>query len=235
MVQENGIVLPPCQEAVLSTKRQDLIDAAETLFASRGYGNTQISEIAKQAKTGISTFYRYFENKEALLSVLVAQLFAPIGEQLRDRRAGIESVKPRELIERVRQTYELAFDELLARPQLTLILFSSGFGVSSAMSDSVRRELDSLTRDLAVDLDRANESGVVAIPDTEAFARGNIGLILHLAHDHITTGHPTRDTAIDVSTRMTLGGIMTYARPTAQLTLGPIIQFLLARQSKKTP
>ena len=210
-------------------KRQDLLDSAEQLFAKSGYGKTQISEIARVAKTGISTFYRYFESKEALLSTLVAELFDPLAETLRERRSGIEELSPPELVARIRETFELAFDALLARPRLTQILFSSGFGASPVVSNSVRRELDAFAGDLGMVFDHTQRLGLVEIPDTTAFARGIIGVILHLAHDHITTGSPDRETAIDVSTRMTIGGLMTYATAETQPGMAQMLALLLGR------
>ncbi|MBW2256939.1 MAG: TetR/AcrR family transcriptional regulator [Deltaproteobacteria bacterium] len=211
----------------MPSKRQHLLDAAEALFAERGYGNTQISEIARVANTGISTFYRYFDSKEALLAVLLEDLFGPIARNLRARRAGIEALSPPEQIARIRQTFDVVFDALLARPQLILTLFTSGFGASSAVSAMVQGELDALASDLVTDLERAEAYGLVVISDKGAFAKAIIGVFLHLAHDHLRTGTPTREAAIDACVRMTLGGLMTFATPMAQQTIGPMLRYLV--------
>jgi len=214
----------------MSSKRQDLLDASEELFAARGFGNTQISEIARVAGTGISTFYRYFDSKEALLAALMRQLFGPLAQDLRAHRSGIESLPPTQQISRIQQTFELVFDALLARPSLTLTLFTSGYGASPSVTEMVWQELDALAGDLVTDLQRAQDSGLVSIPDVLAFARGIIGIILHLAYGHIRTGSPGREAAVDVCVRMTLGGLMTCATPMAQLTVAPMLQILLGRQ-----
>jgi AcrR family transcriptional regulator len=211
----------------VSSKRQHLLDAAEALFAERGYGNTQISEIARVANTGISTFYRYFDSKEALLAVLLEELFGPMAHSLRDHRAGIEALSPPEQIARIRQTFDLVFDALLARPKLTLTLFTSGFGASPAVSAMVERELEALASDLVTDLERVEAYGLVAISERRAFAKAIIGVFLHLAYGHLRTGVPTREAAIDASVRMTLGGLVTFATPMAQQTIGPMLMHLL--------
>lgn len=61
-----------------SNKRADILDAALTLFAERGYDGTTVPAIAEKAKVGAGTIYRYFENKE----IVVNSLFQECVEQL---------------------------------------------------------------------------------------------------------------------------------------------------------
>ncbi|UUZ81816.1 TetR family transcriptional regulator [Paenibacillus sp. P26] len=61
-----------------NNKRTDILEAALSLFAERGYDGTTVPAIAEQAKVGAGTIYRYFENKE----VLVNSLFQECVEQL---------------------------------------------------------------------------------------------------------------------------------------------------------
>lgn len=48
-------------------KREIIIDAAEKVFASKGYHNARISDVAKEANVAEGTIYLYFESKEDLL------------------------------------------------------------------------------------------------------------------------------------------------------------------------
>ena len=52
-------------------RKQQLLDAAETLFASRGYGPTRIADICEAAGVAKGLFYWYFETKESLFAELV--------------------------------------------------------------------------------------------------------------------------------------------------------------------
>ncbi|ELK46500.1 TetR/AcrR family transcriptional regulator [Halobacillus sp. ACCC02827] len=56
-----------------TTKRDDILDSALTLFAERGYDATTIPMIAKDANVGAGTIYRYFDNKEVLVNTLFQQ------------------------------------------------------------------------------------------------------------------------------------------------------------------
>lgn len=46
------------------SRKNDIINAAEELFFSKGYENTSINEIMNQAELGKGTFYLYFSSKE---------------------------------------------------------------------------------------------------------------------------------------------------------------------------
>ena len=48
-------------------KRDQILKAAEELFASRRYDEITMDEIAQLAQVGKGTLYRYFSSKEALL------------------------------------------------------------------------------------------------------------------------------------------------------------------------
>ena len=49
------------------TSREELEQAAFTLFAARGFDATTVDEIAAAAGIGRRTFFRYFPSKESLL------------------------------------------------------------------------------------------------------------------------------------------------------------------------
>ena len=63
-------------------RKQQLLDAAEALFASGGYGPTRIADICETAGVAKGLFYWYFENKESLF----AELVRSVRQQLRRRR-----------------------------------------------------------------------------------------------------------------------------------------------------
>jgi len=53
-------------------RETDFLDAAEQLFAERGYYQTSMEDVAKAAEYATGTIYRYFPSKEALYnSILV--------------------------------------------------------------------------------------------------------------------------------------------------------------------
>jgi len=71
--------------------RRRLLDAGESVLASKGYHATRVDDVVKIALTSHGTFYLYFANKEDLfraLAVEVAQEMRDVAEALEPLRAG---------------------------------------------------------------------------------------------------------------------------------------------------
>lgn len=47
-------------------KKQEIVQAAITVFAQRGFANTKIADIARAANIGKGTIYEYFKNKSEI-------------------------------------------------------------------------------------------------------------------------------------------------------------------------
>ena len=68
--------------------RQALREAAHRLFAAKGFSQTTIDDIAEAADVSRRTFFRYFDSKDDLLRVDVADLLPVMLAALRARPAG---------------------------------------------------------------------------------------------------------------------------------------------------
>lgn len=55
-------------------KREIILDTALDLFSQRGYFNTSVHDIQKQANVSIGSIYHYFKNKEAIAKALFDEL-----------------------------------------------------------------------------------------------------------------------------------------------------------------
>lgn len=53
--------------------RNKIISTALSLFASRGFVETTIADIMKEAQLGTGTFYNYFTSKEEILNLFIAE------------------------------------------------------------------------------------------------------------------------------------------------------------------
>lgn len=90
--QSEGWVLPAYQSRSRE-QRDRLLKAGERVFASRGFWESHVSEIVKEANCSVGSFYRRFRDKEALFLALqqdmharslanIGKFFAnPIGEK----------------------------------------------------------------------------------------------------------------------------------------------------------
>jgi len=86
-------------------KRQDIIEAALTLFAERGYHVTSVQDIVNECGISKGAFYNYFSSKEELHIAIFQYYF----DQIRNRIAQIEKegLPPRErLIKQLNVPFE---------------------------------------------------------------------------------------------------------------------------------
>ncbi|MHC4885379.1 MAG: TetR/AcrR family transcriptional regulator [Planctomycetota bacterium] len=68
------------QERALAT-RERILDAAETIFAEKGYHGSRIDEIADQAGANKQRIYAYFGNKEGLFSTTLRRVYEHLLEE----------------------------------------------------------------------------------------------------------------------------------------------------------
>jgi AcrR family transcriptional regulator len=57
--------------STITDKRQQILDVAKELFATKGYSATGIREIAEKSGLSLGNFYNYFKNKEDLFKSLL--------------------------------------------------------------------------------------------------------------------------------------------------------------------
>ena len=64
----------PIQEQLIAARRNQILDAATTIFAEKGFHRSTIRDVAKAAGIADGTIYIYFENKTALLLGILDRL-----------------------------------------------------------------------------------------------------------------------------------------------------------------
>jgi len=64
------------------SSRDKILDAAETLFAKRGYAGVGLSELAEVVGLGKSSLFHHFENKAQLYAAVAARILGRIEERL---------------------------------------------------------------------------------------------------------------------------------------------------------
>lgn len=81
-----GIVLraPQQSERQRQDKRARLLEAAESIFAQKGFAAATISDIARQANVSEATIYEYFKNKKDLLTSIPEDRLAGHIQQMQE-------------------------------------------------------------------------------------------------------------------------------------------------------
>jgi AcrR family transcriptional regulator len=68
------MTVDPIQEHLIRVRRNQILDAATTAFAQKGYHRATVQDVAKIAGIAAGTIYNYFENKTALLMGILERL-----------------------------------------------------------------------------------------------------------------------------------------------------------------
>ncbi len=111
--------MPRVTQAHLDARRRQILRAAASCFARRGFHETTVQEIADEADLSAGALYRYFDGKEALVEAL-----AEWGRE--GRREVLDALEPG------------GGPEPLARLIGTMVAFLGGEGAAEAASLDVR-------------------------------------------------------------------------------------------------
>jgi AcrR family transcriptional regulator len=125
------------QRRALETQER-VLEVARELFATRGYAETKIEEIAKEAGVAVPTVYAAFQSKRGLLDALMKRLVAgipggPPKLATAEARAALAETDPRRLLalvvgdlvqvqDRVTPTYEVLKHAARVEPVLAELL-----------------------------------------------------------------------------------------------------------------
>lgn len=90
-------------------RREMILQAAESIFARKGYSGATMEEVARSSEFGMSTLYKFFRSKVELYSAIIDEKLSRLQESL----AEVEGLKLdwRNAIERFVQDYLRFFQE----------------------------------------------------------------------------------------------------------------------------
>jgi TetR/AcrR family transcriptional regulator len=98
--------------------RRQLLDAAERLFAARGYDATSLQEIAREAGLSRGAPHYFFGSKDGLYRAVLERALAPVSEQARLARERVGAAgSPPEAGAAIARAIEAYFDFLVAHPR----------------------------------------------------------------------------------------------------------------------
>lgn len=81
MAEQKHLARTPVQKRGVETKKK-IIEAAEDLFAEKGYYKTNALEIAARAGVATGSFYAYFNNKKEVLIEIIRNFYAATTEKV---------------------------------------------------------------------------------------------------------------------------------------------------------
>jgi AcrR family transcriptional regulator len=87
--------LPRRRDEARALFRNAILDAAEAVFAERGFHGARIQDIAQRARIAVGTVYNHFEQKDDVLSALLEERVEGLVAQLRGRAGDPKVFRPR--------------------------------------------------------------------------------------------------------------------------------------------
>jgi len=163
--------------------RKRLLEAAAEEFALRGFHETKISTIVKQAGLTQPSFYLYFASKEAIFDEIIHDFRSGLGELTASIRLE-PGIEPEHLLQRIVQALEMVFSFLVRNPHMTRIgLFLA------PQAEQIKEDLTSL---LLENLRAEQEAGYFrADVEMATVAECLLGMIERLTVTHLLPGKQT--------------------------------------------
>ncbi len=170
---------------------EQLLWAAEELFAERGYRQTTVAQICARAGIATGSFYAHFRSKEEIFAAVVRRINADLRFAMREAIGGAGGQREVE-----RACFHAFFEMLSSRPRMDRIVRESEF-VAPAL---FREHYERLARDYARGVRQAQLAGQVDLrydPEVIAYIVAGIGHFIGMRWADCTAGGHAREEVLD--------------------------------------
>lgn len=151
-----------------AARREQILDAAYQVFASKGYATATIADVAQSLRLGHGTIYRYFDNKLDLFMAVIARILAQLAGALAGE--GPQSSNTlQEYREQVVRIGNRLADMLDSDPALAKLLFYEAMGISAELDEHIQTAFEAAGRITELFLQNGKSKGFLrADMDVEA-------------------------------------------------------------------
>lgn len=165
-------------------RRQDLLNAARHVFATRGYHDTKVDDVVARAKVAKGTFYLYFRDKRSIFVELVDSLFLQIGAAI------LRVDTAADVALQVKHNIRAIVTVLLEDPQTTQILMSHAAGLDQEFAEKIGSFYNGVRNQLRESLEEGQQLGIVRLGDAELLATFTIGALKEVLQETIRSEQP---------------------------------------------
>src|SRR4051812_3803361 len=158
-------------------RKDQLLECAARLFSERGYADTRVIDIVREAGVAKGLFYWYFENKE--------QLFRELAEEIRMRlrRSQAEAIDlEADPLTRLRQGAEASVRFMAINAPFFALLEVEN--IDRRFVDVLRQGTDVHVSDVAALVREGIEAGLIRDDEPVLLARGVVGIVGLYSHFH---------------------------------------------------
>src|SRR5579859_16228 len=167
--------------------RQRLLDAAEIVFAEKGYHGAVVDDIIRASDSSKGGFYFHFPNKQAiflsLIDALVPKLAATVDHAIAHETDPVAQMDA--ALRTVLETFS-------RHRRLSKILLVEAVGLGHGFDEKLMRTRGYFAAMIQGYLDRAVAAGAIAPMDTETVAWAWFGAINEIVVRWLVMGRPAR-------------------------------------------
>ena len=182
--------------------RSRILEAAVTVFASKGYHDTKVDDIVSKSKTSKGAFYFYFPSKQDIFLALVDTFAELLENKLRDRLTSETSG-----MARVDLALRVCLEIFGQYRGLAKIALVQATGLGLAFEEKRRAVNDRFIRIIKENLDEAIADGSIQSVDTEVIACAWMGALNEIVLRWVYTGQPDPVRSLPVLRRMLLQSV----------------------------
>jgi AcrR family transcriptional regulator len=188
-MKQHATVSPAGQHATRDkdATRQRLLDAAEEVFAEKGYHGTVVDDIIRVSDSSKGGFYFHFPNKQAIFLALVDKLVPKLAAAI-DRAIAAETDPIAQLDAALRTVLE-TFGR---HRRLSKILLIEAVGLGHGFDEKLMRTRGRFAGMIQEHLDRAVAAGAIIPQDTTLISWAWFGAINEIVVRWLATGEPER-------------------------------------------
>lgn len=167
--------------------RQRLLDAAEQVFAEKGYHGAVVDDIIKASDSSKGGFYFHFPNKQAiflaLIDALVPRLAAAVNRAIADEPDAVGQLDA---------ALRTVLDTFSRHRRLSKILLVEAVGLGHGFDEKLMRTRGYFAGMIQGYLDHAVAAGAIAPLDTETVSWAWFGAINEIVVRWLVAGQPER-------------------------------------------
>ena len=221
-----------------SGSKRRLMDAAEQLFAEKGFEAVSIRDITGLAKTNIAAVNYHFGNRESLLEMVMMRYMLPVTEERLARLEALERKWPGKIVplEEIIDALVRPLIGQMRKSELSERLFYKLIGRIFAMQgDGLPPRIDDLLRQVAERFSKAFARALPTVPSEELAWRFHFlvgGMIHLLTHQEVlhrlsggASGTPTMEATLNRFIRFAASGLREGTEVEAAGSRGPQATF----------
>ena len=152
-------------------RREDLLAAARKVFATKGFHEAKVGDIASAANVAKGTVYLYFPDKRSIFAELIDNLFGRISAAI--LRVDTEA----DVVAQIKHNIRAIVSVLIDDPYTMRMLFAQAAAVDPAFSNKIDSFYNGLKKLLAESLEDGQQVGIVAPGDTRLYAAFTLGAL----------------------------------------------------------